>query len=191
MEAQIRLIEATSETKALTKENENILRQQQMKQTEIQQLDERYNTLRQELRRLIESTQQSLDTLTTEEREVVSSYKDLSTVEELELEIQSVSARLGMMAEGNAGVIKAYEKREDEIQAVQTTLQGFAVDLVEKKERITEIRSRWEPELDTLIAKISDAFAYNFQQIGCVGEVNVHKDEDFDNWSAQIVVRFR
>jgi chromosome segregation ATPase len=191
VEAQIRLIEATSEGKALVKENETILRQQQMKQTEIQRLDEHFNTLRRETKRLVESTQQSLNSLTTEEREVVSSYKHLATVEELELEIQSVNARLGMMAEGNAGVIKAYEKREDEIQAAQAALQDFAMNLTEKKEMITEIRSRWEPELDALIAKISDAFAYNFQQIGCVGEVNIHKDEDFDNWSAQIVVRFR
>jgi chromosome segregation ATPase len=191
VEAQICLIEASSEVKALIKENEAILRQQQTKQTEIRQLDEHYNTLRREIKRLVESTQQSLNSLTTEEREVVSSYKHLATVEELELEIQSVNARLGMMAEGNSGVIKAFEKREEDMQALQATLQRLAVDLAEIKEKITEIRSRWEPELDALVARISDAFAYNFQQIGCVGEVNVHKDEDFDNWSAQIVVRFR
>jgi chromosome segregation ATPase len=191
VEVQIRLIEASSEVKALVKENENILRQQQTKEAEIRQLDEHYNTLRHEIKRLVETTQQSLNSLTTEERGVVSSYKHLATVEELELEIQSVNARLGMMAEGNSGVIKAFEKREEEIQALQTALQDLAVDLTENKEKITEIRSRWEPELDALVAKISDAFAYNFQQIGCVGEVNIHKDEDFDNWSAQIVVRFR
>jgi chromosome segregation ATPase len=191
VETQIRLIEASSEAKALIKENEAILRQQQTKQTEIRQLDEHYNTLRHEIKRLVENTQRSLNSLTTEEREVVSSYKHLATVEELELEIQSVNARLGMMAEGNSGVIKAFEKREEDIQALQATLQDLAVGLAENKEKITEIRSRWEPELDALIAQISDAFAYNFQQIGCVGEVNIHKDEDFDNWSAQIVVRFR
>ena len=29
----------------------------------------------------------------------------------------------------------------------------------------------WEPELDKLVKEISNAFAYNFEQIGCAGEV--------------------
>jgi chromosome segregation ATPase len=191
VEAQIRFIEATSEVKALVKENEIRIRQQQVKQTEIQQLSQHYETLRQGIRQLVASTQQILNSLTVAEREVVNSYKELSTTEELELEVQAVNARLGMMVEGNSGVIKAYEKRKEEIQVAQEALQRFATELAEKKEKITEIREQWEPELDELISKISDAFAYNFQQIGCVGEVNIHKDEDFDKWSAQIVVRFR
>jgi chromosome segregation ATPase len=58
-------------------------------------------------------------------------------------------------------------------------------------QNVMKIRGKWEPKLDTLIAKISDAFSYNFEQIGCAGEVNVHKDDDFDQWAIQIKVKFR
>ena len=51
---------------------------------------------------------------------------------------------------------------------------------------------QWEPQLDELIAKISEAFADNFSKIQCAGEVVVYKDEeDFDQWAIQIKVKFR
>jgi chromosome segregation ATPase len=96
------------------------------------------------------------------------------------------------MAEGNPGAIKAYEKREEEIVRTREKLEQCTAKLEDTKQKIVEIREQWEPELDTLIRKISDAFAHNFKQIGCAGEVEVYKDEeDFDNWSIQISVRFR
>ena len=57
---------------------------------------------------------------------------------------------------------------------------------------IDRIRAKWEPELDQLVALISDAFFHNFAQIGCAGQVGVHKDdEDFGQWAIRIEVKFR
>ncbi len=63
--------------------------------------------------------------------------------------------------------------------------------LGEMQHGIDELRQKWEPELDRLVGKISDAFSYSFKQINCAGEVGIHKDEDFDQWSIQIQVKFR
>lgn len=192
VEAEIRLIEAKSEFNALRHENSDILQKLERKQAEIQQLDQRNRTLRIEYERMVKTTQQDLDNLTEEEQTIVQKYSDLSSLEALEQEVQAVSARLEMMAEGNPGAIKAYEKREEEMSKTQELLEQHSAKLEDAKQQIAEIRARWEPELDALIAKISDAFAHNFQQIGCAGEVAVNKDEeDFDNWSIQISVRFR
>jgi chromosome segregation ATPase len=178
VEAEIRLIEGKSEFNALEKENRHILEKQKGKLAEIQALDLRNTTLRKEYKRLSETTQEKLNSLSPEDKAIVLEYRQLSSLEALEQEVQAVAARLEMMVEGNSGIIKAFEKRKEAISRT--------------REKITEIREQWEPELDALIAKISDAFAHNFQQIGCAGEVQVYKDEeDFDKWSIQISVRFR
>jgi chromosome segregation ATPase len=168
------------------------LQKQQRKQAEIQTLSDRNTTLRDEFKRLSNATQKSLDSLLPEEKAMVLEYRQLSSLEALEGEVQSVAARLEMMVEGNSGVIRAFEKRKDDITKTKEKLDEHIASLEDTKVRITEIREQWEPELDALIAKISDAFAHNFEQIGCAGQVEVYKDEeDFDKWSIQISVRFR
>lgn len=192
LEAEIRLIEAKSEFHALHNENREILQKQQRKQAEIDQLHQQNETLRNEYKRMLRVTQNDLDSLSLEEKEMVQEYRNLPNLEALEQEVAAVAARLEMMAPGNSGVLKQYQKRAEDIEKTREKLEDHMVNLEDTRMKITEIREQWEPELDALMAKISDAFAHNFQQIGCAGEVRVYKDEeDFDNWSIQISVRFR
>jgi chromosome segregation ATPase len=192
VEAELRLIEARSELNALKIENREILEKLQRKETEVQQLDQRRRTMNMEYNQLLRVVQQDVDSLADDERAIMEEYRELPSLEALEQEVEAVAARLEMMAEGNPGAIRAYEKREEEIEKTREKLQQHSTTLEETKERINDIRQQWEPELDALIAKISDAFAHNFEQIGCAGQVAVYKDEeDFDNWSVQISVRFR
>lgn len=192
VEAEIRCIEATSEFNALQNENKDMLQKQQRKETEIQQLHQRNEMLRREYRRMLENVQDSLNELTAEEKDMVQEYRALPDLAALDQEVESVAARLEMMVEGNPGLIRAFEKRKDDIAKTQEKLDDHTSALEDAKEKIVEIREQWEPQLDALISKISDAFAHNFEQIGCAGEVSVYKDEeDFDRWSIQISVRFR
>jgi chromosome segregation ATPase len=192
IEAEIRLIEVDSELRGLDKENSTILEKQKAQEFKIADREKHYLGLRAKYQHLREVTQRDINSLSEQEREIVREYKELPSVEALELEIQSVTSRLEMMAEGNPGAIRAYQRREEDIQKTRENLEQYAASLEEMRAHIKEIRERWEPQLDILIRKISRAFAHNFEQIGCAGEVQVNKDEDdFDNWSVQISVRFR
>jgi chromosome segregation ATPase len=192
VEAELRLIEAKSELNTLNAENHTILQKLENKKNEIGALEQQIVTLRQEYSRTMNAVQADLATLTPDERALVIELRELKTLEALELQVQDVEARLEMMADGNPGAIKAFEKREVDITKTKEKLESLEATLESTKEKIVEIRQKWEPELDVLIRKISDAFAHNFQEIGCAGEVIVHKeDDDFDKWSAQISVRFR
>lgn len=192
VEAEIRLIEVKSELRGLIKENRTILDKQKAQESKITERANHERGLRARYRELQEATQRDIYSLSEEERQIVMEYKELPTLEALELEVQSVNARLDMMAEGNPGAIRAYQRREEDIKTTRENLEQYAASLEEIKDDITEIREKWEPELDILIRRISRAFAHNFEQIGCAGEVQVNKDEDdFDNWSVQISVRFR
>jgi chromosome segregation ATPase len=192
IEAEIRFIEAKSELRGLRQENSTILEKQNAQEAKIAELEQRNQVLRAEYRRLQQVTQNDIDSHTEEEKQIILEYTELPNLEALELEIQSVTSRLEMMAEGNPGAIRAYEKREADIQTTRNKLDQYAIGLEKTRDEIQEIRGKWEPQLDILIRKISTAFAHNFEQIGCAGEVQVNKDEDdFDNWSVQISVRFR
>jgi chromosome segregation ATPase len=192
VEAEIRFIEAKSELRGLVRENSEILERQRAQEHRIAELDQRHQALRDEYRKLHDVTQRDVRGNTQEENEIILEYRELPSIEALELEIQSVTARLEMMAEGNPGAIRAYEKREEDIKTTRARLDEYARSLEQMKDEINEIRGQWEPQLNALISKVSAAFAHNFEQIGCAGDVRVNKDEsDFDNWSVQISVRFR
>ncbi|KAI8934741.1 hypothetical protein NX059_008429 [Plenodomus lindquistii] len=192
VESEIRLIEARSEFNALVQENQEILGRLKRKQDDIADLERRNQAMRTEYQRIFRSTQDVINNLTEGEKAIYVEYCNLPDMEALNHEITTVNARLEMMSEGNPGAIRAYEKREEEIVRTKEKLEQHTDDLEMTKAKIKEVREKWEPELDALIAKISAAFAYNFEQIGCAGEVGVYKDEeDFDNWSVQISVRFR
>ncbi|KAH9819762.1 putative ABC/SMC5 protein [Teratosphaeria destructans] len=110
----------------------------------------------------------------------------------LQTEIDSAQARLDMTGvAGGEHTIREFEERAKKIERSRDKLAAIEADLAALDSNITEIRSQWEPELDRIIARISDAFAENFSQIQCAGEVAVHKDEDFEQWAIQIKVKFR
>ncbi|KAL8798941.1 MAG: hypothetical protein Q9182_006263 [Xanthomendoza sp. 2 TL-2023] len=114
------------------------------------------------------------------------------TSQQLEEEIESEKARLELMHEGNdRGIIKEYEAREQKIGNLRTSLENMRDELEQAGERVQGLRERWEPELDRLVGLISRSFGENMKEIGCAGEVGVGKDDDFENWSIKILVKFR
>lgn len=118
-------------------------------------------------------------------------HETRKTPDDWEAEIEATTARLEMVHEGNPQIIQEYEARSKEIARIQRKLTQLEEELGEAEGKINEVRLRWEPELDNLVAQISEAFGENFARIGCAGEVTVYKDEDFDQWAIQIQVRFR
>ncbi|KAJ8610652.1 hypothetical protein MRB53_038431 [Persea americana] len=114
---------------------------------------------------------------------------------DLEAEIDGERARLELLHEGNPGAIREFEDREKKISVYRNKERDLTRSNTDLAAKIAEIRAKWEPELDTLFAQISTAFAASFERIGCAGAVSVYKDgedgRDFENWEARVQVRFR
>jgi chromosome segregation ATPase len=192
VEAEIRLIEAASEVRAFAKDNSQVLERLRARQVQLEELTAVRNNMKVSIRSEHVKVQEMIHSCTAEENEIIRSYKDLQSVAELDDEIQSVNARLEMMSAGDGSVVKTYENREVQIRKTQDSLEGHATALQEVQANIAEIKGPFVEQLDELMNKISAAFAHNFEQIGCAGEVSVYKDEDdFNAWSIQISVRFR
>lgn len=139
--------------------------------------------------------------LSVEVHEVLSRYEgqndmiqelvDGKTTEIVEAEIDSERAKLELIHAANPNVIREFERRADEIQSLQREMETSSANMADLNGQLDDLMGKWEPELERLVSKINDAFAYNFEQISCAGEVRVNKVEDFDQWSLDIMVRFR
>ena len=129
--------------------------------------------------------------------------QDGYNMDQLNADLDSEKARLELTHGGSAHMIKEFEERERQIQKLNDKLADFQTKLDELQSGIDEVRGRWEPKLDALVSKISEAFGDSFARIGCAGQVTLDKVEDepgpngepggsdFDQWSIQIHVKFR
>ena len=138
--------------------------------------------------------------------------RDISS-QQLEANIESEKAQLELTHETDGSIIKEFEKRQKQIDETRRNLERRESNLNEIKAAIDEIRGKWEPELDALVNKISEAFSDSFARIGCAGQVSIHKASskedgeelgmdindnseqgnglDFGNWAIHIYVKFR
>ena len=191
-EAELMLIEASSDVEVLTERNQDVKEQLATKRRELQILTGELEVATAESRKVLEIVRRALATGDEEHQVFWRNLPEGQTVEQLESEIESEKARLELMHEGNEGVIREFEERQKKIDKLKEKLEGIHQSLQELDEMIKEMREDWEPRLDKLVKRISESFAYNMKQINCAGEVGVYKDEqDFDLWSIQIRVKFR
>ena len=190
-EAEILHIEAKSDLEQIKDQHEEEQRLINERKREVAQLQDVQDELLVAGHRLRDQVM-ALDAVMSElDREVYEEIQDW-TPEQMETETQSTQARLDMThGGGNDNTLREFERRARHIEEKRTRLNELDASLEGLGSQITDVRSRWEPELDRLVAKISEAFADNFSKIQCAGEVAVYKDEDFEQWAVQIKVKFR
>ena len=139
--------------------------------------------------------------------DVINTVKEYTSVAQLDAEIDSASARLELTGHGSRSIIQEFEDRQRKIDRLKHALAESQKTLSDLQHGITEIREQWEPRLESLVRRISDAFSDSFARIGCAGQVSVDKatdldengnvtdetsnDSNFDKWSIKIEVKFR
>jgi chromosome segregation ATPase len=162
------------------------------RQREVEQLATRLKRAKEHAARLFQDFHRAQSQLDEEDDLVQEWVNHSKTLQDLDNEIEATRSRIELLHGGNPGAIQAYETRAIEIEKLTERIAKFDEDLARMSEKITTIRAQWEPELDSIVAKISDAFTFNFQKIKCSGEVSVVKDEeDFSQWSLQLKAKFR
>ncbi len=192
IEAEVRLIEAVSDVAGLKERNEDTVRERDIEQQKLRAIEA-------EAKRVKEAAKNAMHVCSElmhdpENAEHLDTFQNLPqglTVETLQMDIAAEESKLEFIHASNPDAIKHYEKRQIDVDRLKAKILETEASLETIAQNVMKIRGKWEPKLDTLIAKISDAFSYNFEQIGCAGEVNVHKDDDFDQWAIQIKVKFR
>jgi structural maintenance of chromosomes protein 5 len=124
-------------------------------------------------------------------KETCTELSEGKSLDEIEHEIQAEEAKLEILHAANPNVIRDFERRAVDIEALRKTIADSSEKLTSIDQNIGSIMEQWEPRLEELVSKINDAFSYNFEQISCAGEIRVHKDDDFEQWALDIMVKFR
>ena len=176
---------------ALEERNKEIVQMLEGEEQQVREVEQKSKAARDTAAKALKVCQAISAKATPEETEHFQQVPEAMNMEELELEIAAEEAKLDFIHANNPNAIRDFEKRQEDIDKLKEKLTEAANKLERYSRQITKVRSKWEPELDKLVEEISDAFSYNFEQIGCAGQVSIHKDEDFDQWAIQIKVKFR
>lgn len=190
IEAKIRLIEATSDVQGLKDRNGSIMERLEQERKNLQQAVEEVNRAREVGKQLGEDVKDLL-AREPDKRDLFTQLCDGKIPHEVEMEIAAEEAQLELIHAANPNVIREFERRAEEIARLRRKMEGSNEKLAGLEGHLNELMAKWEPNLEELVSKINDAFAYNFEQISCAGEVRVHKDEDFSLWALDVMVKFR
>ncbi|TQV93111.1 hypothetical protein V2A60_003579 [Cordyceps javanica] len=190
IEAKIRSIEATSDVNGLKKRNAKIV---ERLATERAKLEEA-NRIADQARTVGKDMSDKVKDLLLEHQDRRLYLQDMAegkTEHDIELEIDAEKAQLELIHASNPNILREFEKRAQEIEQLRQKMNSINNKSTELKAAHDSLMNKFEPKLDEVVAQINSAFAYNFEQISCSGEVRIHKDEDFDQWALNIMVRFR
>lgn len=190
LEAQIREIEARSDVQGLKARNTELVQMLEEEKHNIASFSEESQRAR---RRAEEAQSKVIEIFARDEtrKDLLESLAKDRTVEDIDNDIVAKQGSIELIQVANPGALREFEKRAREIEKLRSKMESSTAKLDHLNRQITKIREKWEPKLDELVGKISDAFSYNFEQINCAGEIRIHKDEDFDQWALDIMVKFR
>lgn len=189
LDANIRLIEATSDIQGLKDRNRDITAHLDRTKEEIQN----HKTAAAAAKEEAENVRDRVGELQQEGHDIEHLREKAAgkTPEDIDQEIEAEEANYSLIQPVDQQILRQYEKRNREIQDYTNRKEDQARRLEKVGNQIEKLMRKWEPSVDQLVSRINDAFSYNFQQISCAGEVGVHKEEDFDQWSIVIKVKFR
>jgi structural maintenance of chromosomes protein 5 len=190
IDVQLRLIEAKSDVDGLKERNADISRLLDEEKQKIASIATEIDQLKQRALSVKDATAQFLMD-NEDRRDTLNEMARGKTEEEVHNEIEAEKAKLHFVQGAAPGAIKEFETRAKEIERLQRAQEARDGEMAQSNAKLEKIKREWEPQLDDLVSRIDAAFSFNFEQINCAGEVDVHKDEDFDKWAIDIKVRFR
>ncbi|KAJ5787826.1 hypothetical protein N7457_002816 [Penicillium paradoxum] len=204
MKVEVLLLEATSDLQTLRHRNIDSARLLDAKRREAQEATVKLRESRVRARAVMQKAQRiSRELQGQPDAEGILEQLGDHDMDKLEADIDSEKARLELTHGGSSHMIKEFEDREKAIEKLRSKLAKFLGELAQIGNSIAEIRKNWEPRLEALIEKISDAFSDSFRRIGCAGQVTLGKAQaepgpngepgasEFGEWSIVIHVQFR
>ncbi|EPQ58883.1 P-loop containing nucleoside triphosphate hydrolase protein [Gloeophyllum trabeum ATCC 11539] len=113
------------------------------------------------------------------------------SVEDIQTDLETQRAELSMNLNTNASVIEQYERRKEEIESLSQKIEQRERRIAKIERAIKAAQDNWEPALERLVNSIGTKFSAAFDRIGCAGEIRISRDEDFEKWAIDILVKFR
>ncbi|PHH63545.1 hypothetical protein CDD81_5732 [Ophiocordyceps australis] len=188
---QVMALEALSDIEGLKKRNAGIMERLQQERDSLEAACKEVEATKAKGQQLRDQVQASMSGVDEERRVLLTRLAEGKRCVEIEWDVSAEEAKLELMHTANPNAMREYERRALEISRLQAKMDDSAQQSEELEGRLAGLMGKWEGQLDEVVCTINDAFAYNFEQINCAGEIRVHKDDDFDQWALDIMVKFR
>uniref|UniRef100_A0A8C3GKK8 Structural maintenance of chromosomes protein 5 n=1 Tax=Cairina moschata TaxID=8855 RepID=A0A8C3GKK8_CAIMO len=115
-----------------------------------------------------------------------------NTLEEIDALLNEEKCRASCFTGLNVVVVEEYNKQTEEIQQLMEDLEEKKKELDNYKQNISQVKERWLNPLKSLIEKINEKFSNFFSSMQCVGEVDLHveNEDEYDKYGIRIRVKF-
>ncbi|KAM9167386.1 structural maintenance of chromosomes protein 5 [Mergus octosetaceus] len=115
-----------------------------------------------------------------------------NTLEEIDALLNEEKCRASCFTGLNVVVVEEYNKQTEEIQQLIEDLEEKKKELDNYKQHISQVKERWLNPLKSLIEKINEKFSNFFSSMQCVGEVDLHveNEDEYDKYGIRIRVKF-
>ncbi|NXE26551.1 SMC5 protein, partial [Ardeotis kori] len=161
----------------------------------FRELDDRKRVLTENCKELLKKARQVCK-LSPEQhlpKEFQTAFQALpSTLEEIDAFLNEEKTRASCFTGLNASVVEEYNKQTQEIQQLTEFLEEKKNELDKYKQNISQVKERWLNPLKKLIEQINEKFSNFFSSMQCVGEVDLHveNEEEYDKYGIRIRVKF-
>lgn len=164
-------------------------------QRDLESAENQITSIKAEMQKLKSVVKRIRKDCTDEERaQIEEMYGDVDcTHDSLMQEIARMEAEIVSIRTGDEEVtLVKFKKRAQEIERLSQRVLSEGAASEEYTAKITHLRQLWEPELLSIVARVSHEFSNAFKLIKCVGEVRLgNTDKGFKDWTMDIVVSFR
>ncbi|XP_056379046.1 structural maintenance of chromosomes protein 5 isoform X2 [Hyla sarda] len=115
------------------------------------------------------------------------------TLEEIDAVLNEERSRASCFTGLNSSVVEDYTRRTREIEDLTEELHKKKMELDTFRQNILQVKEDWLVPLKQLVEKINEQFSSFFRSMQCVGEVDLHteNEEDYDKYGIRIRVKFR
>ncbi|XP_050769481.1 structural maintenance of chromosomes protein 5 [Gymnogyps californianus] len=162
---------------------------------QFRELDERKRVLTENCKELLKKARQVCKLSPDQHlpKEFQTAFQALpTTLEEIDAFLNEEKTRASCFTGLNASVVEEYNKQTREIQQLTEYLEEKKNELDSYKQNISQVKERWLNPLKTLIEQINEKFSNFFSSMQCVGEVDLHveNEEEYDKYGIRIRVKF-
>ncbi|KAM8983398.1 structural maintenance of chromosomes protein 5 [Ara ararauna] len=161
----------------------------------FRELDDRKRVLVENCKELLKKAQQVCRLGLDEHlpKEFQTAFQALpATLEEIDAFLNEEKTRASCFTGLNASVVEEYVKQTQEIEQLTVYLEEKKKELDNYRQNISQVKERWLNPLKKLIEQINEKFSNFFSAMQCVGEVDLHveNEEEYDKYGVRIRVKF-
>lgn len=110
---------------------------------------------------------------------------------ELQHEQMEISVEIESIVEVSPGIMEAYNRRKKEIKRLQINIAKLEKEKEKVDGEIKKYEELWLPALGAIRESVNNNFTRAFNKLGCAGEVHISRNDDYEKWGMDILVKFR